>query len=110
MAVCKKCGYNHSRLSILEQLNCDGPSVTRHTTALGKPVTPSQNVTDAVTPDTKKTRHVTNPVTHVNPITQKHCPTCRCEQIYSNNAERQRAYRERKRASNGNSETGAGKE
>lgn len=30
----------------------------------------------------------------------KHCPTCNCQKVYFSNADRQRAYRERRKRSN----------
>ena len=56
--------------------------------------TPKRSVTRTVTPVTQA---VTKPSDVTPAVTDHHCPGCRCfVKKYESNAERQRAYRERK--------------
>ena len=57
-----------------------------------KPVPVTKPVTKAATKPVTP-RVVTNAVTSI-----KHCPTCSCARVYTSNADRQKAYRQRKRA------------
>ena len=41
--------------------------------------------------------NVANDVTGVMVSVTKHCPTCTCPRVYKSNADKQRAYRERKK-------------
>jgi hypothetical protein len=76
--------------------------VTPIVTEVTNPVTPAAlpvtNLVTTVTNPVTVTKAVTN-VTHTStPIVQfRHCPTCRCIRVYASNAERQKAYRDRKR-------------
>ena len=67
-------------------------------TDAGQSADVTKDVTGAVTkvtPVVTEPEIVTNNVTEVTPTVTRHCPTCAC--VKRTNAERQRAYRERKR-------------
>src|SRR3990172_6418468 len=83
---CRLCGTRHYGYEPHEF------GVTRKDSAI-KPVTTRQK---AVTPVTQSVTHSVTPVTEVTHKRLHNCPMCRCTKVYPSNAEKQRAYRERK--------------
>jgi hypothetical protein len=84
---CQFCGNKHRM----------GPEFCPALTGGSEPDKPKR-VTNAVTRPSAEPEIVTQGVTHVTQgVTEKHCPTCRCQRVYKSNAEKQKAYRAKKK-------------
>jgi len=95
MKVCPVC--KESMHTVLDEINHEERH-TRHGVKSEKQGGPGKGRPEIARPGAHGgvIRYVTNNITPIKRKTVKHCPTCSCTKMYDSNAERQRAYRQRK--------------